>query len=59
MSTVRQYGAAWIAAELLAWLLFPIGVLWMLYDRVCRWLGSTADQCVARMIGGTPRRGGP
>jgi hypothetical protein len=27
MSTVRQYGPARIAAELLAWILFSIGVL--------------------------------
>jgi hypothetical protein len=50
MSTVREYGPAWIAAEFLAWLLFPLGLLWMLYDRACRWAGSTPQQRVARMV---------
>ena len=50
MTTARQYGLAWTAAELLAWLLFPLGLLWMLYDRACRFLGSSPEQRVARMI---------
>jgi hypothetical protein len=50
MSTVRQYGPAWIAAEALAWLLFPIGLLWMVYDRGSRWLGRTPHGRVARMV---------
>lgn len=50
MSTVRQYGPAWIAAEFLAWILFPVGLLWMLYDRAARWAGSTPQQRVTRMI---------
>jgi hypothetical protein len=48
--TVRQYGPAWIAAEFLAWILFPVGLLWMLYDRASRWAGSTPEQRVARMV---------
>lgn len=50
MRTVRQYGPAWIAGELLAWILFPVGLLWMLYDRAARWAGSTPRQRVERMI---------
>jgi hypothetical protein len=50
MKTVRQYGPAWIAAESLAWVLFPVGLLWMLYDRASRWAGRTPEQRVDRMV---------
>jgi hypothetical protein len=50
VKTVRQYGPAWIAAEFLAWVFFPVGLVWMLYDRACRWAGRTPEQRVAQMV---------
>ena len=50
MHTPRQYGPTWIGAELLAWITFPVGILWFAYDRVARFTGATHEQRAERML---------
>jgi len=50
MRTPRQYGPTWIGAELTAWIAFPIGILWFVYDRIARFTGATREQRVERML---------
>jgi len=54
MKTPRQYGPAWLGAELVAWIAFPIGLLWFAYDRLARFTGATAEQRADRMINWYP-----
>jgi hypothetical protein len=48
--TPRQYGPAWLSAELVAWIAFPIGILWFAYDRLARFTGATPEQRADRMV---------
>jgi len=50
MRTPRQYGPTWVGAELVAWIAFPIGILWFVYDRLARFTGATREQRVERML---------